>query len=72
MIIQEKAFLRGALEAFVPGAFFPPPPPQPNKWQPKESGFQDDAENLKNDWLAVGNYLHDAVNDHDRDITESR
>ena len=71
MMIQENTFLQGTLGAFT-SPFVPPFLPQSPKWQPAESGFQDDADNLQNDWLVVGNYLSDAVNDYERNITEKR
>ena len=71
MIVQEKAFLQGVFDVFA-GTFLVPPPPLPQAWQPQESGFFDDTDNLQNDWLVVGNYLNDAINEHGRSIAEQR
>jgi hypothetical protein len=75
MISQDNSFLQGALGTFHFPLVFPfslgvPANGIPAKWQPKESGFQDDADNLQNDWLLVGNYLNDAVNNYERNTTE--
>ena len=69
MIIQEKSFQRGALDAFVP-PFVLPVPPRPKKWSPKESDIQDDADSLRNDWCALGFYVSEAVSEYERNPIE--
>jgi hypothetical protein len=71
MNIQRKAFLRGALDAFMPPFVLPVPPRRP-KWSPKESDIQDDADNLCNDWCAVGIYISEAVSEYERNPIETR
>jgi hypothetical protein len=68
---QRQAFLFGILSAFVPPLLLLTPP-QPKTWIPKESSFQDDIENLRKDWCAVGMYLNDAFREHERNIVELR
>ena len=70
MMIQEKSFQRGALDAFVP-PFVLPVPPRPKKWSSKESDIQDDADSLRNDWCALGFYVSEAVSEHERNSIEA-
>ena len=71
MSIRKRAFQQGVLDAFVP-PFVQPVPPQPQKWLPEESDIQDDTENLCNDWYALGVYISGAVEEHERNLAETR
>ena len=57
--------------------FMPPIPPQASKRRiggdfeaAKGAGIQTDIEHLRNDWLALGDYLNSAITDYERTITQ--
>jgi len=59
-----KHFIQGFLApfGFMTSLFqIPTPERKQDGSEPPKSGFERDAENLRQDWLNVGNYINDAI-----------
>jgi len=67
------SFIQGTLAPFghIPFLVQGPSPSQ-NSFHAvdKKTGFDRDAENLHQDWVNVGNYINDAISNHEQQSTD--
>jgi hypothetical protein len=60
-------FIQGIYAPFDLPICLPAPPSDWTSTEPFQSGFEQDASNLRQDWINVGNYINNAIITYERE-----